>query len=99
MTCCVLRPLRSMAPKLTRFFVCSCPAALDSWRCARASWSPAQIKVTKAVDGCTRKAADGDAISVHYGTWVALPLRWCCGRLCTAAGGAVRAVSALHRAV
>lgn len=27
-----------------------------------------QIKVTKAVDGCTHKAADGDAISVHYGT-------------------------------
>lgn len=27
-----------------------------------------QIQVTKAVDGCTRKAADGDAISVHYGT-------------------------------
>lgn len=54
---------------------CFCPAPVAACPTPLADGSTTQIKVTKAVDGCTRKAADGDAISVHYGTLRSL-LSW-----------------------
>lgn len=55
-----------MAPRTVATVALALALPLALWTTAVAAADSVDIQVTKAVDGCTRKAADGDAISVHY---------------------------------